>query len=173
MPGPLEGVKVVELGLWIAGPAASGMLSDWGATVIKIEPPSGDPFRGLLASLMGAAASLNPPFELDNRGKRSVALDLDKQEAREIAMRLIEDADVFVTNMRPRVLEEFGLSYGELHERFPRLIYAQVTGYGPDSEARDTAAYDIGAFWSTAGVAASLTAPGASSRAASTSLPIP
>jgi crotonobetainyl-CoA:carnitine CoA-transferase CaiB-like acyl-CoA transferase len=161
MPGPLEGVKVVEMGLWVAGPSAAAMLADWGASVIKIEPPSGDPFRGLFASLMGAAASLNPPFELDNRGKRSVALDLDKQEAREIAMRLIEDADVFVTNMRPRALREFGLSYGELHERFPRLVYGQVTGYGPDSEARDTAAYDIGAFWSTAGVAAGLTAPGA------------
>src|SRR5712692_7458132 len=160
MPGPLEGVKVVEMGLWVAGPAAAAMLGDWGAQVVKIEPPNGDPFRGLFASLMGAAASLNPPFELDNRGKRGVALDLDKQEAREIALRLIGGADVFVTNMRPRVLDDFGLSYAELHERFPQLVYAQVTGYGPDSEARDTAAYDIGAFWSTAGVAASLTAPG-------------
>jgi crotonobetainyl-CoA:carnitine CoA-transferase CaiB-like acyl-CoA transferase len=109
---------------------------------------------------MGSPASLNPPFELDNRGKRSVALDLEKEEAREIALRLISDADVFVTNMRPRVLQDFGLTYPELHERFPRLVYAQVTGYGPDTESRDTAAYDIGAFWSQAGVAMSLTAPG-------------
>jgi len=160
MPGPLAGVKVVEMGLWVAAPSAAAMLCDWGADVVKIEPPNGDPFRGLFASLMGAQASLNPPFELDNRGKRGVALDLDKLEARDIALKLIEEADVFVTNMRPRVLEEFGLSYPELHEAFPRLVYAQVTGYGPDSEARDTAAYDIGAFWSQAGVAASLTAPG-------------
>lgn len=160
MPGPLEGIKVVELGLWVAGPSAACMLGDWGAQVVKLEPPAGDPFRGLFASLMGSPASLNPPFELDNRGKRSVVFDLEKEEAREIALRLIGDADVFVTNMRPRVLEEFGLTYAELHEKFPRLVYAQVTGYGPDTEARDTAAYDIGAFWSQAGVAMSLTAPG-------------
>jgi crotonobetainyl-CoA:carnitine CoA-transferase CaiB-like acyl-CoA transferase len=161
MPGPLEGVKVVELGLWVAGPSAAAMLGDWGASVIKLEPPTGDPFRGLFASLMGSPASLNPPFELDNRGKRSVALDLEKEEAREIAFRLIDDADVFITNMRPRVLEEFGLDYASLRERLPRLVYGQVTGYGPDTEARDTAAYDIGAFWSHAGVGMSLTAPGA------------
>lgn len=160
MSGPLEGIKVVELGLWVAAPSAAAMLCDWGAKVIKIEPPNGDPFRGLFASLMGAAASLNPPFELDNRGKRSMCLDLENEEAREIAFRLIEDADVLVTNMRPRALRDFGLTYEQLSERFPRLVYAQVTGYGPDTEARDTAAYDIGAFWSQAGVGMSLTAPG-------------
>ncbi len=160
MAGPLEGIKVVELGLWVAGPSAAAMLGDWGAQVIKLEPPTGDPFRGLFASLLGTPVALNPPFELDNRGKRSVVLDLEKEEAREIALRLIGDADVFVTNMRPRVLTDFGLTYPGLHERFPRLVYAQVTGYGPESESRDTAAYDIGAFWSQAGVGASLTPPG-------------
>jgi crotonobetainyl-CoA:carnitine CoA-transferase CaiB-like acyl-CoA transferase len=136
------------------------MLGDWGAQVVKIEPPTGDPFRGLFASVLGAAAGLNPPFELDNRGKRSVALDLERPEGREIALKLIADADVFVTNMRPRVLEQFGLGYEELHTRFPRLVYGQVTGYGPQTKARDTAAYDVGAFWSQAGVGAALTAPG-------------
>jgi len=160
MPGPLTGAKVVELGLWVAGPCAAGMLCDWGADVIKIEPPNGDPFRGLFASLTGTSAPLNPPFELDNRGKRGIALNLETAEAREIAYQLIADADVFITNMRPRVLDEFGLSYSDLHERFPRLVYGQVTGYGPDSGARDTAAYDVGAFWSQAGVGAALTAPG-------------
>src|SRR5439155_15981064 len=161
MTGPLEGIRVVEMGLWVAGPSAAAMLGDWGATVIKIEPPAGDPFRGLFASVMGNPAALNPPFELDNRGKRSVALNLDLEEARDIALGLIADADVFITNMRPRVLEEFGLSYEALSVRFPRLVYGQVTGYGPHTDARDTAAYDVGAFWSQAGVGASLTAPGA------------
>jgi crotonobetainyl-CoA:carnitine CoA-transferase CaiB-like acyl-CoA transferase len=86
------------MGLWVAGPSCAAMLGDWGAEVIKIEPPSGDPFRGLFASLMGTAAPLNPPFELDNRGKRSVALNLEKDEAKEIALKLISEADVFVTN---------------------------------------------------------------------------
>ncbi|MDO8616149.1 MAG: CoA transferase [Dehalococcoidia bacterium] len=160
MPGPLEGVKVVEMGLWVAGPAAAAILADWGADVIKIEPPTGDPFRGLFASVMGSPASVNPPFELDNRGKRSLVLDLEKPEAREIAYQVIDRADVFITNNRPRVLEQYGLDYETLHARCPRLVYGQVTGYGPDTEARDTAAYDIGAFWSQAGIAMALTAPG-------------
>src|SRR5438445_5256471 len=160
MAGPLKGIKVVEMGLWVAGPSCAALLADWGADVIKIEPPAGDPFRGLFASALGAPAALNPPFELDNRGKRGIVLDLEKEEARKIALQLIEQADVFVTNNRPRVLEQYGMDYVTLHAKFPRLIYGQVTGYGPDGDARDTAAYDIGAFWSQAGVAMSLTAPG-------------
>jgi len=159
MPGALEGVKVVELGLWVAGPSAAAILCDWGAEVIKVEPPTGDPFRGLFASLLGSPAALNPPFELDNRGKRSMALDLERAEARQIALQLIERADVFITNNRPRVLKQYGLDYKTLHERFPRLVYGQVTGYGPDSAAQDTAAYDIGAFWAHSGVAQALTPP--------------
>jgi crotonobetainyl-CoA:carnitine CoA-transferase CaiB-like acyl-CoA transferase len=160
MAGPLTGIKVVEMGLWVAGPSCAALLADWGADVIKIEPPAGDPFRGLFASALGAPAALNPPFELDNRGKRGIVLDLEKEEARKIALQLIEQADIFITNNRPRVLEQYGMDYATLHAKFPRLIYGQVTGYGPDGEARDTAAYDIGAFWSQAGVAMSLTAPG-------------
>ncbi len=160
MAGPLTGIKVVEMGLWVAGPSCAAMLGDWGAEVIKIEPPAGDPFRGLFASALGAPAALNPPFELDNRGKRGIVLDLEKEEARKIALQLIEKADVFITNNRPRVLEQYGMDYETLHAKFPRLVYGQVTGYGPDGDARDTAAYDIGAFWSQAGVASSLTAPG-------------
>ena len=72
MPGPLHGIRVVEIGMWVAGPAAAGILGDWGAEVIKIEPPEGDPFRALLSAL-GLDGS-NPPFELDNRNKRSIAL---------------------------------------------------------------------------------------------------
>jgi crotonobetainyl-CoA:carnitine CoA-transferase CaiB-like acyl-CoA transferase len=160
MTGPLEGTKVVEMGLWVAGPSAAAMLGDWGATVIKLEPPTGDPFRGLFASVMGNAAALNPPFELDNRGKRSVVLNLEDPSARDIAYEMLADADVFITNNRPRVLAEFGMDYDELSKRFPRLVYGQVTGYGPHTGARDTAAYDVGAFWSQAGVGGSLTAPG-------------
>ena len=160
MAGPLTGIKVVEMGLWVAGPSCAAILCDWGAEVIKIEPPTGDPFRGLFASLMGSEAPLNPPFEVDNRGKRSIVLDLEKDEAREIALKLIAEADVFVTNNRPRVLQQYGVDYETLHAKFPRLVYGQVTGYGPDTDARDTAAYDIGAFWAQSGVAMSLTAPG-------------
>src|SRR4030067_3184078 len=99
MRGALEGVKVGELGRWVAVPSAAAMLCDWGAEVVKIEPPQGDPFRGLFASVLGSAISVNPPFETDNRGKRSVAPDPQTEEARRIAHQLIERADGFVTNM--------------------------------------------------------------------------
>jgi crotonobetainyl-CoA:carnitine CoA-transferase CaiB-like acyl-CoA transferase len=136
------------------------MLADWGADVIKLEPPTGDPFRGLFASALGAAIPVNPPFEIDNRGKRSVCLNLDHEEGRALGQRLIDECDVFVSNMRPRVLEQFGIGYDDVRKRNPRIVYCQVTGYGPDSPERDRAAYDIGAFWARAGVGASLTVEG-------------
>src|SRR5439155_3963227 len=92
MPGPMQGVKVVEMGVWVAGPSAAAILCDWGADVIKIEPPAGDPFRGLFASALGVAVPVNPPFEIDNRGKRSLCLDLQKPEALAIARQLIDAA---------------------------------------------------------------------------------
>ena len=158
MAGPLAGIKVVELGVWVAGPSCAAILADWGAEVIKIEPPEGDPFKGLFAGLLGVP--MNPPFELDNRGKRSIALNLEKEDARYVAGDLIDNADVFVTNMRPRVLEKYGLTYDQLRDTNPRLIYCHLTGYGPDSEDANRAAYDVGAFYSRGGVAAGLTPPG-------------
>ncbi len=155
MAGPLEGVRVIEMGVWVAGPSCAAILADWGADVVKIEPPDGDPFRGLFAGLLDLP--MNPPFELDNRGKRSIALNLEKDEARAIAQRLIDEADVFVSNMRPRVLEKYGLDYDACAARNPRLVYCNVSGYGIRSEDANRAAYDVGAFWSRAGLAASLT----------------
>jgi crotonobetainyl-CoA:carnitine CoA-transferase CaiB-like acyl-CoA transferase len=103
----------------------------------------------------------NPPFELDNRGKRSITLHLGTAEGREIAYRLLDRADVFVTNIRAEVLARFGLDYETLEGRNPRLVYANVSGYGDAGPDHDRPAYDIGAFWSRAGVAAALTPPGA------------
>src|SRR5947207_13145723 len=128
MGGPLEGVQVVEMGVLVAGPAAAAILRDLGADVIKIEPPTGDPFRGLFASALGAAIPINPPFEIDNRGKRSICLDLQKPEALAIGRRLIDAADVFVTNMRPRVLEQYGLGYDDVRKSNRAIVYCQVTG---------------------------------------------
>ncbi len=161
MGGALEGIRVVEMGVWVAGPSCAAILCDWGAQVVKIEPPTGDPFRGLFASALGAPGELNPPFEVDNRGKRSIALNLDHDEGRAIARKLLDGADVFVTNMRPRVLDQFGLDYATLSQANPRLVYCHISGYGIDGPNRDRAAYDIGGFWSRAGVAASLMPKGA------------
>jgi crotonobetainyl-CoA:carnitine CoA-transferase CaiB-like acyl-CoA transferase len=140
MPGPLAGVKVIDMGVWVAGPSSAGILADWGADVIKIEPPAGDPFRGLIVP--GSAVA--PPFELDNRGKRSIALNLDEPGGLDIARRLIDGADIFVSNMRPRALAKYGLSYEECAARNPRLIYAEVSAYGPETIDANRASYPRG-----------------------------
>jgi crotonobetainyl-CoA:carnitine CoA-transferase CaiB-like acyl-CoA transferase len=158
MGGPLAGVRVVEIGLWLAGPACATILADWGAEVLKIEPPAGDPFRGYAWSFGGL---MNPPFELDNRGKRSIAVDLSSPIGHEIVLELLADADVLVTNYRPAGLDRLGLGWDEVHAHNPRLVYASVTGYGLAGPERDRASYDMGAYWARAGVAAALTVDGA------------
>src|SRR5271155_5059207 len=107
MAGPLTGVRVVELGFWVAGPAAAGIMADRGAEVIKIEPPEGDPFRGLFLKGAGLQTPVNPPFELDNRGKKSIALNLESADGRRIAFELGKRADVFVTQLRAKAPKEF------------------------------------------------------------------
>jgi crotonobetainyl-CoA:carnitine CoA-transferase CaiB-like acyl-CoA transferase len=159
MPGPLEGIRVVELGVWVAGPAAAGILADWGADVVKIEPPQGDPLRGM--SNPGKRRDVNPPFELDNRGKRSIVLDLSKPGAREVAYRLVERADVFVTNLIPGVVERLGMSWEQLRDRNPRLVYCRVTGFGPSGKDRDRPSFDVAAYWSRSGIMATLLEEGA------------
>ena len=149
MTGPLDGVKVVELGLWLAGPACGAILADWGADVVKIEPLAGDPFRGYIHMFGG---EINPPFELDNRGKRSISADLRSDDGRQIALDLLADADVFVTNYRPGGLDRLGLDRESVHAHNPRCVYLSLTGYGLDGPERDRAAYDMGAFWARAGV---------------------
>lgn len=160
MSGPLEGIRVVEMGVWVAGPAAGGILADWGADVIKIEPPGvGDPAR-LFQYMLGGDLPINPVFENDNRSKRSLVADLRQPEGLEIALDLIRGADVFVSNIRPAGLARLGLGAEELCARFPKLIYTIVTGYGLEGEEADRAAYDIAAFWARSGIAHSLTQPG-------------
>jgi crotonobetainyl-CoA:carnitine CoA-transferase CaiB-like acyl-CoA transferase len=158
-PGPLAGVKVVELGVWIAGPATGGLLADWGADVVKIEGRDGDPARRFM-NLFGGDIPFNPPFELDNRSKRSIVVDLGNPVGLAIAHELIEDADVFLTNVRFDALERLGLDHETLLARSPRLVYCAVTGFGVTGPDRDRAAYDISAFWARSGVASLLTSPG-------------
>jgi crotonobetainyl-CoA:carnitine CoA-transferase CaiB-like acyl-CoA transferase len=158
MSGPLEGVRVVELGMWIAGPGAAGILADWGADVVKIEPPSGDPARSFQRTL-GGDLPVNPVFELDNRSKRSVVMDLSTGEGRALALELVDGADVFLTNVRPAALTRVGLGHEQLLERNPGLVYALITAYGVDGPDAERAGYDIAAWWSRSGIVHLLTAP--------------
>lgn len=159
MAGPLEGTRVVELGVWVAGPAAGGILADWGADVVKIEPPTGDPAR-TFGRMLGIEDGLSPPFEMDNRGKRSVVLDLTAEPGRLSALELLCDADVFLTNVRPGALRRMGLDFATVAAGNPALVYGLITGYGENGPDGDRAAYDVAAFWARAGLAHLLTRPG-------------
>ena len=151
--GPLEGIRVVELAVWVAGPASAGIMADWGADVVKIESAAGDPQRALFGSVGANDALPVAPFEVDNRGKRSVVLDLRREEGLAACHGLLERADVFVTNMRPAALERLGLDHESLCARYPRLVYGSITGYGLDGPDRDRAGYDVGAYWARSGFA--------------------
>ena len=159
MTGPLDGVRVVELGVWVAGPGACGVLADWGADVIKVEPPEGDPARGF-GAMLGGDLDSNPVFELDNRGKRSIVLDLSEPDGVAILLELLGDADVFVSNIRASALDRLGIGPDAVRGRFGRLVYAIITGYGLDGPDADRAAYDIAAYWARSGMASALRTPG-------------
>jgi crotonobetainyl-CoA:carnitine CoA-transferase CaiB-like acyl-CoA transferase len=160
MAGPMDGFTVVELGVWVAAPATGAILADWGADVIKIEPPAGDPAR-TFAAMMGLDGEVNPPFEMDNRSKRSIVLDLGTPAGRDTAVELLSAADVFVTNLRPAALHRLGLDHESVAAINPRLVYGLITGYGTEGPDADRAAYDVAAFWARAGIADLLTRPGA------------
>jgi crotonobetainyl-CoA:carnitine CoA-transferase CaiB-like acyl-CoA transferase len=155
----MEGVRVIELGVWVAGPAAGGVLADWGADVVKIEPPGGDPGR-MFGRMLGCDFGLNPPFEMDNRSKRSIVLDLSTENGRETALELLSDADVFLTNIRPGALRRIGLDFETVAVSNPLLVYGLITGFGETGPDADRAAYDVAAFWSRGGLAHLLTRPG-------------
>ncbi len=161
-PGPLEGLTVVEVAMWVAGPAVSVVLADWGADVVKVEPLAGDPQRHLagVMGLGGPGVSANPTFDMSNRGKRSIALDLKSAAGLEVLEELISSADVLVSNMRLPALERLGLDADSVLARHPRLVYALMTGYGLRGPHADAPGYDTGAFWARSGIAASLTVPG-------------
>ena len=117
--------------MWVAGPGAGGVLADWGADVIKVEAPGGDPMRRMLQVTGGAGESMpSPPFDLDNRGKRSVVLDLTAPDGAAAMRALLRTADVFLTNLRPEAITKLGLTPGGLLAEHPRLVYCAVSGYG-------------------------------------------
>ena len=149
----LEGLKVVEYATYVAAPGAGGIMADWGAAVVKVEPPGGDPIRQFFATV-GVEFDGNPVFDLDNRGKRSIILDTAQASGRAALVKLAEGADVFLTNVRPGGLARAGLDYGALAARNPRLIYATLTGYGLDGPGADWAGMDTAAFWARTGLAA-------------------
>jgi formyl-CoA transferase len=151
--GIFEGLKVLDCASFIAAPAAATVMSDFGAEVIKIEPPgTGDPYR-LLPKLPGYPVSEhNFAWLLEARNKRSLALDLSKPEGREVLYRLAAEADVFITNFPPSVRKRLGITYEEIKPMNPRLIYASFTGYGEKGAEADKPGFDSNAYWARSGL---------------------
>ncbi|MBW2273520.1 MAG: CoA transferase [Deltaproteobacteria bacterium] len=150
----LAGVRVIELAHFVAVPAAGALLADLGADVIKVEQPDGEIYRRGNPRLAGYECDFpeSPPFHLDNRGKRSIGLDLTRPEAREALQRMMEGAEIFITNMLPARREKFGLDHTSLLERNPSLVMGAITGYGYGGEAADEPAFDYSACWARSGM---------------------
>jgi len=151
--GIFEGLKVLDCASFIAAPAAATVLSDFGADVIKIEPPgAGDPYRNL-PNLPGYPASEhNFAWMLESRNKKSLALDLSKAEGQAVLHRLAADADVFITNYPPAVRERLRITHAHLAPTNERLIYASFTGYGEKGEEANKPGFDSNAYWARSGL---------------------
>ena len=157
MSKPLEGIRVIELSTFIAVPACARFFADAGADVIKIEAAGGDAVRWNGTSEGRPDDPYeNTTFDLENANKRGVVLNLKTPQGKEILMRLLAGADVFLTNWRPQALERMGLTYEALHEKFPALVYGTLTGYGDRGPDKDLPGYDFTAYWARGGFMDSL-----------------
>ncbi|MBN1382407.1 MAG: CoA transferase [Deltaproteobacteria bacterium] len=163
MASALDGIKVVELSTWFAGPTCGMWLGEHGADVVRVEPMDGDPLRGIMSTGVLPAereGTYNWLFEMANRSKRCIALDLKQQESRKIMHDMIEKADVFLANLRPMTLKRAELDYETLSKINPRLVYCNITGYGSKGPGADWPAFDETAFWTRSGIMATMGEPG-------------
>jgi crotonobetainyl-CoA:carnitine CoA-transferase CaiB-like acyl-CoA transferase len=162
---PLEGLRVLELGVWVAGPTCARVLGEMGADVIKIENPKigGDPVRWLIFPEVipePGVKYVSPTWEQCNTGKRSLAIDLTQPEGREVVYKLVKKSDVVVTNLRASAIDKLGMDYETLAKNNPKIIYAQNTGFGSNGPQRSRSAFDETAFWIRSGLMSVLGEPG-------------
>jgi crotonobetainyl-CoA:carnitine CoA-transferase CaiB-like acyl-CoA transferase len=156
--GAFDGIRVVELAQWVFVPVAGALLADWGADVVRVDRPEGDPYRGLATQGIGSeSGGINLSVALANRGKRSVALDLRSDDGQRVLHQLLANADVFLTSFRPDALGRLGLDADALRERYPTLVYARGNGYGVRGPDAGMAGYDASAYWARGGIAHVLT----------------
>jgi crotonobetainyl-CoA:carnitine CoA-transferase CaiB-like acyl-CoA transferase len=159
----MKGVRVIEMAQWWFVGAASAVLADWGADVVKIEHPvSGDPLRGLVTSgLVPNTGGVNFMMEQANRGKRSLGLDLAKPEGLEVLHKLVASADVFLTNFLPAARRRLRIDVGDIRGVNPRIVYVRGHGQGARGPDAEKGGYDAASFWSRGGIANALTRPDA------------
>jgi crotonobetainyl-CoA:carnitine CoA-transferase CaiB-like acyl-CoA transferase len=162
MTRPLDGLRVVEVAGWMAAPGATAVMADLGADVVKVEPLAGDAVRGVIRqpAMPAGVPQLDAAFEMDNRGKRGVAVALDRSEGQELVRRVTSSADVFVNNLLGRRQQRFGLDADTLLQANPRLVHATLTGYGLEGPDAARPGFDITAFFGRGGITHSITEPG-------------
>ena len=154
---PFSGIKVVELSTFVAAPTCGRILADWGADVIKVEPLEGETWRTFGKNYkVPFGVDENPVFDVVNTNKKSLALNLKSEKGLKIMHSLLEKADVFITNNRISPLKKLGLDYETLKIRYPRLIYALLTGYGELGPDEAKPGFDTAAFWSAGGFLADM-----------------
>jgi len=156
---PLNGIKVIEVSTWVAGPTCGMWLAEWGAEVIRIEPIEGDAVRGFTQTGALPVGSFNIFWELWNRSKKIIAVDLKTEKGQGIVHKLVKQADIFLTNLRPDTLRRSGLDYETLEKLSSRLIYASILGYGSKGPGTEWPAFDDLAFWARSGVGTTLGEP--------------
>ena len=156
MNKPLTGLKVVELSTYVAAPGAARILSDMGASVIKIESPTGDQWRETGKKMLNTTDDENPVFDVYNTGKKSISVNIKNEEGLAFVMKLIEDADIFITNTRARSLRKLGLDSETLTSKFPRLIFASIDGFGSKGPDADSPGFDNISFWARSGFSADI-----------------
>lgn len=159
----MDGVKVVEVAQWWFVPAAAAVLAEWGADVVKVEhPEQGDPQRGLMTGgLLPGSSSLNFMAEQPNRNKRSVGIDIANSTGREVLVKLIEDADVFITSFLAPARQRLGIDVDDVRAINPRCVYVRGSGQGVRGPDADAGGYDAASFWSRGGVGNALSSPDA------------
>lgn len=159
---PLEGIRVVELATYFAAPSCARLLADWGADVIKVEPPKGDPYRSAYKGQRTPQFEEGgcPSFDCENSNKKFIALDTRTEAGREALLKLIAKADVFITNNRLKALKKMKLTYEDLAPQFPGLIYGDILGYGPKGPDKDKPGYDYTVFYAKSGLMADLSPKG-------------
>ena len=150
---PLEGVRVLELATFIAGPCCARYLADLGALVVKVESPNGDPLRFTAVNEGRPFGDMeDTSFCLENAGKKCVALNTKTGKGREALEKMIASSDIFITNWRQPALERAGLDYGSLKEKYPALVYGYVSGYGEKGPDRNLPGFDFTSFFARGGV---------------------
>lgn len=156
MVAPLSGIRVLEVANWVAIPSAAALMADMGATVVKVEPPSGDPMRNALRKPqrgLPPEEELDAAFQTDNRGKRSIAVALDQPAGQQLIQRLLPRFDVLMTNLLPNRQRRFGLDPESVHAAHPTMIHASLSAYGHRGPECDAPGFDVTAFFARGAIA--------------------